>query len=507
MTTARTTRTTTAGTTTETTERLAAAPPGPLSPGVVARIKGRAPWGSWNLRARLLAGFALLFLVAGALIVLAARQILLLPVDDRIDRELVREAEALRGFAHGIDPSTGRPFGTRVKRMFEIYLQHNVPEEHQAFFTFIDGEVTLRRGSDMREGLSSGAHLPPGLMKITEPSRGSAPTTAGVLEYLAVPVRAAGTTTGGVFVAAVSRDMAHSEIGPALTSTALTVLILVAVGSFLAWRLAGRILDPVRTMTEAALALSSSNPTGRLDVREEAGEIARLGSAFNGMLQQLENAFATQERFTGDAVQHLQGPIMAIRKHIGLLQADPEGQARRVPLVAEELDRLRTQLDDLSLLAHSTRPDFLHLSTVDLRDVMRSISSAMEGFEVRRWRIESVGPERIVADRDRLTQALLLVAQNAVAHTQEDDVITLGSVVLPEEARLCVRTTRRGGGSGRGERSPERFLRAEGETSYEIGLAIVKAIAQAHRGRVATSHSSTGDKTVTIVVPVDQPES
>ena len=62
-----------------------------------------------------------------------------LQLDQRIDRELVQETGELRRLASGNDPSTGVPFDDDVRRVFEVYLDRNVPSRNEAFLTFVDG--------------------------------------------------------------------------------------------------------------------------------------------------------------------------------------------------------------------------------------------------------------------------------------------------------------------------------------------------------------------------------
>jgi signal transduction histidine kinase len=112
----------------------------------------------------------------------------------------------------------------------------------------------------------------------------------------------------------------------------------------------------------------------------------------------------------------------------------------------------------------------------------------------------------IVADRQRLTQAVMQLARNAVQHTEEGAEIGIGSAASPVEARFWVRDTGDGVPAEYRERIFERFER--GATSSPegagLGLAIVSAIARAHGGRVELESSEEG-ATFTIVVPTDQP--
>jgi two-component system, OmpR family, sensor kinase len=77
---------------------------------------------------RVLAWFVALLVLATVASVLVTRQVLLSRLDQRIHAELVQESDELRRLASdGVDPATGQPFGSDVKRIFTVYLERNVP--------------------------------------------------------------------------------------------------------------------------------------------------------------------------------------------------------------------------------------------------------------------------------------------------------------------------------------------------------------------------------------------
>jgi signal transduction histidine kinase len=482
---------------------------GAVGPGSLRRgASFRAPRGapdraSWSARARLVASFVALLAVVGAGAFLTVRELLLGHQTQRVSNDLVQETEALRRFAQRTDPRTGRPLGSNVRRMFHLYLQRNAPSRHEAFITFVDGSPFLRRGSAIPRALGRNRGMAQRLAHLTEPDAGSAPIGGGSVNYLAVPVQVGGRTRG-VFVAAVSPVLERSWIIPAAMAAAGFACVLAAMGWLLAWHLAGSTLSRMRAVRNTALEISKSDLTRRVDVQGEDDEAAQLAHAFNEILEQVEGALTARKRLIDDAAYELQTPILAIREHLDRPGDDPRERARRVQLVVAELDRMSRFVEDLLLVARSHRPNFLELSTVDLGRLLEGVRAKVEVLASRRWQIESTGRGRIVADEHHLTQALMRLAQNAIQRTQDWDVIALGFVVLPGEARLWVRD-----GSSVAvahlERIFERFLPTSGKDTDGAGLAIVRAIAVAHRGRVEVSSAGDG-ATFTIIVPVDQPE-
>lgn len=97
-------------------------PPGSRRPGASRHRRILA-----SIRSRLLASFVVVLALAALGSVIVVRGFLLQRLDERINRDLVQEAKELRKLAGGNDPETGEPFGGRVKRIFEVFLERNIP--------------------------------------------------------------------------------------------------------------------------------------------------------------------------------------------------------------------------------------------------------------------------------------------------------------------------------------------------------------------------------------------
>jgi signal transduction histidine kinase len=226
------------------------------------------------------------------------------------------------------------------------------------------------------------------------------------------------------------------------------------------------------------------------------------------MLDRLERAFAAQREFLDDAGHELRTPLTIVRGQLETLQDDPEARRRTIELVLDEVERMGRMVNDLVLLAQSDEPDFLKLGPVDVAGLTNDVHAKAGALGDRNWTIDATGRGIIVADRERLTQALVQLAQNAVQHTEEGAEIGLGSAVTPGEARFWVRDTGPGIPPEDRNRIFERFERGSNVNAEGagLGLAIVSAIARAHGGRAELNGSATAGATVSITVPTDQPE-
>jgi signal transduction histidine kinase len=223
------------------------------------------------------------------------------------------------------------------------------------------------------------------------------------------------------------------------------------------------------------------------------------------MVDRLQAGFVTQRRFTDDAGHELRTPITIIRGHLELLEDDPEERRQTLALVLDELDRMSRIVDDLILLAKAERPDFLRTRPVEIRTLTEEVFSKVSALAPREWRLVGSGHGTVVADRQRLTQAVVQLAANAVRQTEEGDVIEIGSSVGREEARFWVRDEGPGIPVEEQETIFRRFARGGRRRSEGagLGLAIVRAIVDAHRGRIELDSTVGAGATFTIVVPLE----
>ena len=285
--------------------------------------------------------------------------------------------------------------------------------------------------------------------------------------------------------AALGRE--RDEVEDAVRLAAIVLLSVLLIASALAWVVAGRVLAPLRVLSDTARSIGESDLTRRIPT-SGTDELAELGRTFNAMLDRLEAAFDSQRAFVSDASHELRTPITIVRGHLELLGNDPEERRETIALVTDELDRMSRFVDDLLLLARAERDDFLRVGEVELGALTDELAEKASALGKRSWQVADRGEAVLVADRQRVTQAMMGLAQNAVQHTHEGAVIELGSARNGHEARLWVRDTGPGIAPRDQERVFERFARASAQARRSegagLGLAIVRAIAEAHGGRV-----------------------
>ena len=167
-------------------------------------------------------------------------------------------------------------------------------------------------------------------------------------------------------------------------------------------------------------------------------------------------------------------------------------------------------MNDLLLLAKAERNDFLRIGEVELGALTDELFDKAAGLGRREWALEARAEARLRADRQRLTQAVMGLAQNAVQHTSDGDAVWIGTDVDGEFASLWVRDSGPGVSPEDQTRVFERFARASASRRRSegagLGLAIVRAIAEAHGGHAELASEPGEGARFTVVVPLEGPE-
>jgi signal transduction histidine kinase len=340
--------------------------------------------------------------------------------------------------------------------------------------------------------------------QVTQSRQGHRKTSLGELYYIAEPVTVDGQTRA-VLVIVHCAEREYQVVDGAVLLIIPATLGVMAIAGALAWATAGRVLAPLQTLTQTAQSITESDLTQRIPAAG-TDEIATLTTTFNEMLDRLQSAFESQQEFLKDAGHELRTPITVIRGYLETLKYRPQRQEETIALALDELDRMNRLINDLLLLSKAERPDFLDLKLEELDWLTEELYLKIRSMAARQWKLESKGLSPIRVDRQRITQAVMNLVQNAIRHTQPGDTIAIGSAIREHHAHLWISDTGEGIAPADQVRIFERFARAtdrgiEGE-NHGLGLSIVEAIAQAHGGWVELSSRPGQGATFTIVIPL-----
>ncbi|CAN5221961.1 HAMP domain-containing sensor histidine kinase [soil metagenome] len=503
-------KTMTTATTTTTTETarsesvtMAVMVDGDAPEGGRRRLPRRRPL---SARTRILGLFLALVMMALAASSFITWRLLINVTDTRIDRTIIAELKEIETLLRpNVDPQTGEAFED-VQDVIRFAIQYNIAKPNQVFIGYVDGEFTTR---------SFEVQAPIRLQEVEEFNEqvtgiagsdvGTLATEAGEVRWAAVRVTVEGQPEQGVIAVAYFRDQERQDADDAARILLLVGGVTLLLAGVAAWVIAGQVLRPLREITDTAQSITDTDLSRRIPVRGN-DELATLSRTFNHMLYRLAHSFATQRRFVDDAGHELRTPITIIRGHLEVLDPDdPQDRADTLALVNDELDRMNRMVDDLLLLAKIEQPEFVRAEPTDLGSLARDIFEKACALADRRWMLETVADVTVDLDAQRITQAVIQLAQNATQHTEPGDRIGIGSRATADELRIWVSDTGSGVAEADQERIFGRFARASQSARRSegagLGLSIVSAIARAHQGRVSLQSVPGHGATFTLVLP------
>jgi two-component system OmpR family sensor kinase len=458
--------------------------PAPRRPRVGTRVPARVRILGW-----LLFVMALAMLAVGV----AVRTILLADVERDTAVALEQEIGEFSEFAAtGRDPDDGLPFGN-VADLLQLHLQRQYPDDDEILFGYTDR--LLRQERSGPGDLVADAAVVSAIVDSPD-SVGSTQTSEGEVAWAKQVAEPSGGGQAGTFAIGILVDRERADVSDTVRVVIGVSLMALLFTGGIAWVVAGQILAPVRLVRRTAAQITTDDLSRRIEV-DGRDDVAELADTFNDMLDRLESAFAAQRQFVDDASHELRTPITIVLGHLELMGDDPREREETVRLVTDELDRMNRIVEDLLLLAKAERPDFVHKQPVDLETLTRDIDAKVRALADRDWILGHVGTGSVRVDPQRVTQAVLQLAQNAVSHTGPGDRIVVGSELALDRVLLWVSDTGPGVSSEDAPTIFERFARGTSASPRSdnggagLGLSIVRAIADGHHG-AATLDSRPG---------------
>ena len=454
-----------------------------------------------SARGRIL-GWSVLLLAAALAASTAVTHILLVrQLDTRVRAELSHEiAEFQLLAARRQEPGTGHTGS--VVALLRARTSQAVLENDLTLIGLAGGRVATASNNPAAAFLRHDPALLARWNAVTRITSGTAQLASGQARYTAIPVRVPGDPVHGVFVATAvtSADLATINAVTRLQLEAGVAALLL--GAVLAWLVAGRVLRPVRETTDLARRITEADLTERIPLRGH-NEISELALTFNHMLDRLEAALAAQRRFLADAGHELRTPITIIQGNLDTLEPRTADDAQTLAIAADELTRMSRLVDELHLLARSERADFLNPGPVDLAELTRSLAAKARSLDDRPWVLTGGARGVAVLDSQRITQAVMQLAANAVAHTPPGTTVELGSAVTGDAIEFVVADQGPGIPAADRQRIFDRFARLDPRrtSGTGLGLSIVTAIAAAQGGHVSVTNRSEGGAVFCLSIP------
>ncbi len=354
------------------------------------------------------------------------------------------------------------------------------------------------------------------------------PSTSGSNDWRVV-VTALPDNSGSVAVATSLSDLDHTVNHLILIEVLIGVVVLVLVGSA-GWVLIARSLRPLGAVEHTAAAIAAGDLTQRVPDAPERTEIGRLSQALNGMLAQIEDAFAheraSQEqataseqrmrRFIADASHELRTPLTSIRGFAELHRLGGAPSAEELPAmmrrIEDEASRMGLLVEDLLLLARLDQQRPLERVAVDLLPLAREAvedASLLAPDRTIDLQVDTGPPPIVIGDAARLRQVVNNLVSNALTHTPPGTPVTVRVSTNLDQTIAVLEVSDRGPGvpDADADRVFERFYRAEKSRSRQaggngLGLSIVAGLVEAHGGTVGVHNRDGGGATFRATLPL-----
>jgi signal transduction histidine kinase len=306
-------------------------------------------------------------------------------------------------------------------------------------------------------------------------------------------------------VAQAQRGVARAFVLAGFLALAGALLAAYVIGS--------RVSRPLRKMALVAAQVDAGDLHHRIhDPGGQSDEVKVLADSFNHMLDRLTDAFAGQRAFVADASHELRTPLTVIRGQLEVLAAQDAPSSEEVQrverLVQAEIVRITRLVEDLLLLARTEQTEFLRIEWIELPGYVRELWDGVSLLASRRFELGEVPDGTLRADPDRLAQALRNLIANAIEHTAAPTgLVRMLVQPLPgERIRFVVEDDGAGISVEQREHVFDRFHRTDlardrASGGAGLGLAIVRAIADAHGGSAAAEASAAGGARVVIELP------
>ncbi|MGE5632580.1 MAG: ATP-binding protein [Caulobacteraceae bacterium] len=298
------------------------------------------------------------------------------------------------------------------------------------------------------------------------------------------------------------RDLAFiNSLNRVFTLVGLLSLLLSLVLGYITAR---RISTPISRVINTAEMISKGFYDDRCNEISNITEIGQLTVSINDLAESLEKQEKLRKRLTADVAHELRTPIATLQSHIeAIIDGIWEPDVKRLNSIHEEIMRIGRMVGDLEKLA-KYESETLSLNKTEF-DLSELISNILLNFE-KEYTAKGInvsfegGSLRIYADKDKISQLIINLICNAIKFTPQNGQIHVEIEDKDNAIMLSVSDTGIGISEDDLPHIFERFYRADTSRSRQtggsgIGLTIVKAIVEAHKGTIrAESKLQEGTK-------------
>ena len=283
------------------------------------------------------------------------------------------------------------------------------------------------------------------------------------------------------------------------------------LGGVLAYFLSGRALNPLRAFTSQVEKVQPNNLSDMKMAEDVLPEFRQFSKSFNQMLDRLDDGFAAQRQFTGNAAHELRTPLALMQAQLELFSTE---HPKMLPETAGFLLLLREQTERMTQMT-KTLLEMSELRTVPCNDHIEIAPMIEEIFtdltplaEKNGIILESTGDGTMTGSDTLIYRLLFNLTENAIRYNRPDGIVRI--TVTEEEKRLIIRVSDTGCGVPEQYRESifQPFFRVDKSRSREnggvgLGLSLVWEIVTLHGGEVRVEESSEKGTTIAVKLPLD----
>ena len=339
-------------------------------------------------------------------------------------------------------------------------------------------------------------------MQATQAS--DAPGTSGAYP----PGRGMGAGMGpgqGAYYAQVQQDTT--------TTIILVAVVAAALASLLGLVVARRLASPLERLEATAAALAHGDLAARSGLSGRTDEIGSLGRSFDAMATDLERGEVSRRRFFQDAAHEMKTPLAVIDATAAAVMdgvyAHEDRHLETIRAQTRLLGRVVDDLRTISLADAGALP--LSLEAIRLDAVVAATAAAFAAKAEARGVVIRTAPDpsppvTVTADRDRLGQAIATMVDNAIRFAPAKSQVVIQSSVSAQAARVAILDDGPGVGAGDVAHVFDRLYQADpgrdrGSGTSGLGLAIARAIVEAHGGHVGVENRPEGGAQFWLEIP------
>ena len=286
--------------------------------------------------------------------------------------------------------------------------------------------------------------------------------------------------------------------------------VVTLLGGVLAYFLSGRALNPLRAFTSQVEKVQPNNLSDMKMAEDVLPEFRQFSKSFNQMLDRLDEGFAAQRQFTGNAAHELRTPLALMQAQLELFSTE---HPKVLPETADFLHLLREQTERMTQMT-KTLLEMSELRTVPCNDRIEIAPMIEEIFadltplaEKNGIILESTGDGTMTGSDTLIYRLLFNLTENAIRYNRPDGIVRI--TVTEEEKRLIIRVSDTGCGVPEQYRESifQPFFRVDKSRSREnggvgLGLSLVWEIVTLHGGEVRVEESSEKGTTIAVKLPL-----